>query len=234
MVDLTLPICDGLSGVKVAPAKTIAVDGWNAATLTLYSHCGTHMDAPAHFLAGGATIDQLALDLCRGPAKVLNLTPAEPRELVTVQRLARWTDMIQPGDRLLLRTDWYRRLGTTAYRDQLPRISVELARWFVQRGVALIGVEPPSVADVNNRQELTEVHQTLLQAGIVIVEGLAYLDELQQAVVEFIVLPLRVKGGDGSPVRAIAVEAATEGPEKGMNNEQRTTNNEQRTMNNEQ
>jgi predicted dehydrogenase/kynurenine formamidase len=206
IVDLTLPIQDGLPGVKITTAKTIASGGWNATTLALYSHCGTHMDAPVHYQDGAATIDQQALDVCCGPAKVLNLTPVEPRELLTIERLAPWAGAIQPGDRLLLRTDWYRRFGTEAYRHALPRISVELARWFVQRGVALIGVEPPSVADVNDIPEVTEVHQILLQAGIVIVEGLAHLDELREEVVELIVLPLRVIGGDGSPVRAIARE----------------------------
>lgn len=210
IVDLTLPIHDGLPGVKITSAKKIATDGWNATTLALYSHCGTHMDAPAHYRDGTATIDQQTLDVCCGPARVLNLTPVEPRELLTVERLAPWADAIQPGDRLLLRTDWHRRLGTAAYRDQLPRISVELARWFARRGVALIGVEPPSVADVNSVPEVTEVHETLFRAGIVIVEGLAHLDELRQEVVEFIVLPLRVLGGDGSPVRAIARESCTE------------------------
>jgi kynurenine formamidase len=72
----------------------------------------------------------------------------------------------------------------------------------------MIGVEPPSVADVNNLQELTQVHQTLFRGGITIVEGLANLDQILGGEVEFIALPLRIVGGDGCPVRAIAIEAA--------------------------
>ncbi len=205
-VDISLTIDDNLRGATIAPAKSRAVDGWNATTLSLYSHCGTHMDAPRHFLDDGATIDQQSLDACCGPAWVIDLTPVEPRELIGVQRLAAWTDRIQAGDRLLLRTDWHRRVGSKEYRDALPRISPELAQWLVERGVALLGVEPPSVADVNDLDELTEVHQTLFRGGIVIVEGLANLDQLSGDLVEFIALPLRVAGGDGTPVRAIAVE----------------------------
>ncbi|HRX80869.1 MAG TPA: cyclase family protein, partial [Pirellulaceae bacterium] len=70
--------------------------------------------------------------------------------------------------------------------------------------VALIGVEPPSVADVNNIEEVTEIHRILLGGGIVIVEGLVNLDQLPSKV-EFIALPLKIRGGDGCPVRAIAV-----------------------------
>jgi len=69
-----------------------------------------------------------------------------------------------------------------------------------------LGVEPPSVADVNDKEELISVHQALLGAGIVVVEGLANLEALQQDEVTFIALPLKLEGGDGSPVRAIAVE----------------------------
>ena len=70
----------------------------------------------------------------------------------------------------------------------------------------MIGVEPPSVADVNNMEEVTEVHQTLFRGNVLIVEGLANLDQLSQPTVEFIALPMKIVDGDGSPVRAIAIE----------------------------
>ena len=76
------------------------------------------------------------------------------------------------------------------------------------RKVALVGVEPPSVADVNSVEELTVVHRILLGGNVVIVEGLAHLDQLRREVVEFIALPLKIVGGDGCPVRAIAIENA--------------------------
>jgi kynurenine formamidase len=84
--------------------------------------------------------------------------------------------------------------------------SAGLAKWPVERQVALIGVEPPSVADVNAMPELTEVHQILFRGNVAIVEGLAHLDQLRHDEVEFITLPLKVAKGDGSPVRAIAIE----------------------------
>ncbi len=202
--DLTLPIDNQMRGVEITPAKRLETDGWNATNLGLYSHAGTHMDAPCHFLPGGPTIDQQDLHVVAGPALVIHLEPAQPRQLLRIDDLAPHSERIQPGARLLLRTDWYQRHGTAAYRDELPRISLELAEWFVERQVALVGVEPPSVADVNNMQELTEVHQTLFRGGVVIVEGLAQLDQLPSDEVEFIALPLKVVAGDGTPVRAIA------------------------------
>lgn len=206
IIDLSLPVENGMRGVEITPAKRLERDGWNATTLSLYSHCGTHMDAPRHFLPKGNTIDQQALGVVVGPALVVDLAPAEPRQLITVEDLEPVAQQVRPGCRLLLRTDWHKRHGTPEYRDQLPRISLTLAQWMVEREVALVGVEPPSVADVNNMQELTDVHRTLFQGGVVIVEGLANLDLIATMSVEFIALPMKISGGDGSPVRAIAVE----------------------------
>lgn len=206
VIDLTLPISREMPGVAIRTARQLDVDGWNATTLELYSHAGTHMDAPRHFLPDGNTLDQQSLDIVCGPAIVVDLTPVEPRELIGVEHLSPIADRVKPYCRILLRTDWYQRYGTDDYRNALPRISRELATWLVDRHVALIGVEPPSVADVNHLPELTEVHQTLFRGNVVIVEGLAYLDQLRSTTVEFIALPLKILGGDGSPVRAIAIE----------------------------
>lgn len=206
IIDLSLPIDDEMPGVEITAARRLSEDGWNATTLSLYSHCGTHMDAPRHFLPDGNTLDQQALEVVVGPAIVVNLAPVEPRELITIDHLASVIDQVQPGVRLLLRTDWHKRYGTPEYRNELPRISLELAEWLVERDVALVGVEPPSVADVNNMQELTEVHQTLFRGNVVIVEGLSNLDQIRSTKVQFIALPMKIVGGDGSPVRAIAME----------------------------
>ena len=206
MIDLSLPVNSKMPGVDVSDARRPARDGWNATTLSLYSHCGTHMDAPFHFLPDGATLDQQDLSVCVGPATIVNIAPAEPWQLITVADLGELANQIEPGARLLFRTDWYKRYGTSEYRNQLPRISLELAEWLVKHRVAMIGVEPPSVTDVNNIQELTDVHQTLFRGNVLIVEGLANLDQIQIPVFDFIALPMNITGGDGSPVRAIAIE----------------------------
>ena len=70
----------------------------------------------------------------------------------------------------------------------------------------MIGVEPPSVAEINNASEVTDIHQILLSGGVVIVEGLSNLEALQRSKVFFVALPLKIEGGDGSPCRALAIE----------------------------
>jgi kynurenine formamidase len=210
LIDLTLPLTPGQRGVAMEPKYTLAHDGWNAATWHLYSHAGTHMDAQLHFAAGPETIDTKPLTQCLGPATVVNLTPLAPRTLLTVAHLGPVAITFHAGDSLLLRTDWHRHAADPAiYRDGLPRISEELAHWCVARRVNILGVEPPSVADVNNLAEVTRVHQLLLGGGITIVEGLAFLDQLTQPRVFFAALPLKLAAGDGCPVRAFAVEGVS-------------------------
>jgi len=164
------------------------------------------MDAPIHFGVSDQTIDQIPLDRCMGPAWVVDLPGIEPRALIRVDALGHTANQIRKGDGLLLRTGWSRRVGDPSYRDGLPRVSLELAEWCVAKGVRMLGVEPPSVADVNNAGELAAVHRVLLKAGVIIVEGLANLDQIRRETVTFMAFPLKVTAGDGSPVRAFALE----------------------------
>ena len=207
VIDLSLPVNNDMPGVDITTAKRLEVEGWNATTLSLYSHSGTHMDAPCHFLPGGATLDEQDLSVCVGEATIVDLTPVEPKQLIEVADLGSLAETIAPGARILFRTDWHKRYGTPEYRDALPRISLPLAEWLVEKKVAMIGVEPPSIADVNNLEEVTAVHQVLFRGNVLIVEGLAQLDKIESNTIQFIALPLKIEGGDGCPVRAIGIEA---------------------------
>ena len=207
IIDLTQTLRPGMRGVEITPKNTVARDGWNASMLQLYSHCGTHMDAQVHFEAGPETIDQHTPERCMGAAWVVNLAGIEPKALIEVSHLGKVAEVLQSGESLLLRTDWSKHADNPAlYRDGLPRLSEALARWCVERKVRLLGVEPPSIADVNNLAEVTLIHRILLGGRVVIVEGLTNLNQLQAEKVFFVALPLKPLGGDGSPCRALAIE----------------------------
>jgi kynurenine formamidase len=165
------------------------------------------MDAPLHFGVSDETIDQITLDDCVGPAWVVDLTRLAPKSLISVADLGPIAEKIRPGDRLLLKTGWCQHIDDPKYyRDNFPRISEDLARWLVARKLKLLGVEPPSVADVHDLKEVTLIHQILLGGRIIIVEGLANLAALTQDRVWFCAAPLKIEGGDGTPCRAFAIE----------------------------
>jgi len=206
IIDLTLTLRPGMRGVACEPKFNFGEHGWNAQTLHLYSHCGTHIDAPTHSEAGDQTIDEVPLAQCMGPAWLMKLDGIAPRTLITVADLGGIATRFAPGDSLILRTGWSAFVDEAKWRDELPRVSLELARWCVEHRVKLLGVEPPSVADVNHLPELIRIHQTLLGGGVLIVEGLTNLEAILQEKVFFAALPLKPLRGDGSPVRAFAIE----------------------------
>ena len=206
LIDLTLTLEKTMPGVDWQQAKTLANDGWNARTLKLYSHSGTHMDAPIHFGCGSNdTIDQTSLTTCLTTAHVARIPNAAPASLLTVEDLGSVAGEVMPGESLLLNTNWSSRIADEdVYRNRLPRVSEQLARWCVDSKVAVLGVEPPSVADVNNLEEVTRIHNILLGGGVTIVEGLTNLDRLPDQPFVFGAMPLKLLDGDGAPCRAFA------------------------------
>ncbi len=209
LIDLTLTLHAGIDGVDFEQKFTVSRDGWNARTLHLYSHIGTHMDSPFHFEASNQTIDQIPLERCQGRARIVRLVDCPSQALITVSDLGSVASDIQPDDSLLIQTGWSQYFGEPKFRDELPRISAELAQWCVEKQVRMLGVEAPSVADVNNLAEVTEVHRILLGGDVIIVEGLTNLAEVPTDVVHFWALPLKLKDGDGSPCRAFCTQLAS-------------------------
>ena len=206
VIDLTLPLSSGAKGIHIEPANRLETDGWNASTLCLYSHCGTHMDAPVHFGVGKETIDTITVENLTGPAWIADVRPIEPRSLIEPQHLGAIAEKFKAGESLLICTGWSAYYGQKQYRQELPRISEELAHWCVEKKARMLGVEPPSVADVNNIDELTTIHKILFKGGVIVVEGLANLTSISRPQVTFIALPLKITGGDGAPACAIAIE----------------------------
>ena len=206
IVDLTHSISDGDPGVNFDAARERDVDGWNAKTLHLYSHSGTHMDAPFHFLNDGRTLESLDLRKCVGRCWKIDVSPVTSQQLIMAGDFERLGEKVLAGDRIVIQTGWTQKRGTPAFRNELPRISADGATWLVDRGVVFVGVEPPSVADVNNLPEVTQVHEILLAAEIVIAESLTNLDQLpDDQPFTIAALPLKVQGGDGAPARVIAM-----------------------------
>lgn len=207
IIDLTRTISEQVAGVSIDVAKTLVGDGWNASTLHLYSHSGTHMDAPLHFGVSEQTIDRLPINRLISEAWVVDLTSIKPKEEITVDHMGALSDTLQAGQSLLFHTGWSQHHGTDRYRNELPRIGEDLALWLGKKGVNILGVEPPSVADVNNLPEVTRIHEILMKNDVIIVEGLTNMEALSKEKVTLIALPLKVKDGDGAPARVIAIEA---------------------------
>lgn len=206
VIDLTMPYSEKVAGFKKSVAKTLDNDGWNASTLEIYSHAGTHIDAPVHFGVGNKSLDKVGISTYLGTAHVVHLENLKDGHLISKEEVLSQIQNWEKGESILIHTNWSKKLGTHSYRNGLPRISEELAHALVEMKVNMLGVEPPSVADVNNLKEVTRIHRILFEGGITIIEGLCQLDEILEEKVFLIALPIVYENGDGAPARVVALE----------------------------
>lgn len=220
VIDLTHPVATGMPvypgdpEVRIDRALSVSDDGVEVARLELGSHSGTHIDAPSHSIPGGRTVDQLPLDMLVGSALVLRpqvRADAEirPEHVVLPDRL--------PGI-VCIATGWDRWFSADGFlrgeAQRHPWIALGLAEELWRRGGRVLGVDTlspdRSASEGEGGQPLQlPVHEFWLGAGGVIVENLTRLDQVPVEP-QMSLLPLRLSGVDGSPVRAIAWERAAD------------------------
>jgi kynurenine formamidase len=209
IVDLSHPITEdmplypGTPRPRLAPHHRLEADGYRERQITLTTHVGTHVDAPAHLEPDGATLDELPVERFVGRAAVIDAGPLEDGR-VPVARFEDARARLAGCDIVLLRTGWSERWGTDAYLRGFPCLAPDAARWLVDQRVKAFGVDAISV-DPMGDPELA-VHHVLLGAGLVLIEnltGLAALPDDRPFTV--CALPLPLTGGDGCPVRAVAI-----------------------------
>jgi kynurenine formamidase len=178
--------------------------------LLLSDHGPTHVDAISHFdpLDGAPTIDRMPLSSFYRPGTCIDLSEFAPRTDITCDDLERATqaagDLIREGDALLIYTGTHSRCGGTAsYARDYAGLSESAAEWIVERGISIFGVDAPSPDNPASRSY--PVHMMCRRTGITHYENLANLDQVVAKRFTFIGLPLKIRGGTGSPVRAVAV-----------------------------
>ncbi|MEJ2889815.1 cyclase family protein [Actinomycetospora aeridis] len=176
-------------------------------SITLALHVGTHVDAPSHAVPGGASIDEIPLERFHGRAVVASVD-RKPGEEITVDDVLAGGPEPQRGDFLVLHTGWGERFTSEEYGDH-PSLSVELARWVVERGIPFVGVDmitPDLPVHRRGPDFAFDVHRTLLGADVLIAENLTGLVPLAGGHALLRAFPLAVRGGDAGPARIVAEE----------------------------
>ena len=205
--DITLTISPGMplwpGDPPVELSQVLSMDqgaGANLSSLSFSLHTGTHVDAPHHFLNNHRTVESLPLDVLTGPCYVLHLDDGVTAITADVLEAAQLPVGVS---RLLLRTRnsdlWTK--GVTQFQTSFVAVTLDGAEWLVRRGIKLVGVDYLSVAPYKNSRP---THVALLQAGVVILEGLD-LSQVAQGFYDLYCLPLKVAGSDGAPARTILV-----------------------------
>jgi arylformamidase len=197
----TTPTYPGDPGIEISSWKSLANgDSANVSLLHMGAHSGTHVDAPAHFIAGAGRVESLSLESLIGEAQVVVV----PDNITTID--ADFANAhCQPGrERVLFKTRnsnfWSGE--NPLFHSDFTHLDLSAAEYLISQGAKLVGIDYLSIEQFKSKTH--ETHLALLSKGIVILEGLD-LREVDAGIYELICLPLRIASGsgDGSPVRAI-------------------------------
>ena len=177
----------------------------NVGSISMSLHNGTHADASFHFDDNGWTMEQAKLDTYFGPAVVVDLTPRYSGATqggrwpqVRIADLEHAADDVRSAGRLLLKTDVWRDPKT--FPDPIPTVARDVPAWLQSLGVRLLGLDVPSVDEIDAKQLVN--HHAIGAAAISIIESLDF-SAVSPGRYNFVALPLKIAGADGSPVRAI-------------------------------
>ena len=174
----------------------------NLGAITMSVHNGTHADAQFHFDQKGESIEKAPLDIYLGRTTVVDLAQAflrsKEKHLITTEDLQSNAEDIAATSRLLVKTG--RWSDSTIFPTQIPVIGTDVPAWLQKNGVKLLGVDLPSMDEIDSKS--LQNHHALAHAGIAIVESLD-LSEVAPGIYNLAALPLKIAGGDGAPMRAI-------------------------------
>ena len=198
-----MPVYPGTEEPIFVKANTIAQHGFAEKKLSLYSHTGTHIDAPAHILEDQLYLDDLSLDNFIGQALCI---PCDQPQ-IGIDLFQPYEDVLDQLDFLLLATGWSKYWGEMQYFSDYPVLNPSAAEYLCQFSLKGIGFDTIS-ADSENSTAYP-VHKILLQQ-MIIIENLTGLDQVAGQKFLFSCLPLKIAQADGSPVRAVAILDATE------------------------
>lgn len=213
-LDHTIVVCHGHPCFSKQSVATIGQEHspYNVHSLTMGSHSGTHIDAPYHFFDNGKSVGELDLNALMGPAVVVDLRGKQPGEVITWDKdLSPYEHRFSAGVIVLFCTGWSKYWGTPEYNDH-PHLSMEGAKKLMDTGIRIIGMDMVS-PDVHPKKgdegACFDIHRAILGAGGVIAENLTNLEEALGLGAEMMasLLPLRIDGCDGSPIRAVAWSA---------------------------
>jgi arylformamidase len=201
-----IPTWPGTPGFSLNWSKRLeAGDGCNNSRLDSDTHVGTHVDAPLHFIREAKTVEQLSLDVLVGPAWVAYMPDVKAVTVAALSTL-RWPGKIE---RLLLRTRnstlWD--AGERDFQPDFVALTEDAAHWVVEQGIRLVGIDYLSA---QRYEDGPAVHQILLGAEVVVVEGLN-LTNVEQGQYELICLPIKIVGAEGAPARAVLRPLARRG-----------------------
>ncbi len=197
-----MPVYPGTEPPTLHKPSSVERDGFAETIIRMWSHTGTHVDAPAHMIAGAPTLDRMSVDRFVGRACVLDVSGAAGGE-IGAPDLERQAELVTGCTFVLLHTGWSRYWGEDRYYSGCPVLSGGATRWLLDRRLKGIGLDAMSFDPVGATRFVN--HLACFEAGLILIENLTGLGPLVGRRFTFSCLPLALPDADGSPVRAVAL-----------------------------
>lgn len=215
IIDLSLGLHDGMI---TYPTKAhhvfessiqarIAIEGRETRKFTMGSHCGTHVDAPKHFIKDGLSIDEYDVNDLVGEALLIDLGVKEPKEFIKLSDFKAQVDQFPYVKRFVFRTMWSRFWNTSQYYQDWPYFDEESIDYILKSNISLIGIDFPSPDSAYFGTDCSldsPNHKKIFNNKIILTEYLTNLDKLTPGKFFLMVCPLKLISFDGAPARVLA------------------------------
>jgi len=207
LIDLTREIS---TDTKVFPGSPLPkfitwnkmeIHNYHSEVVFMSTHTGTHMDAPSHFVTGVSSIDQIPVNRFISRAILIKIAKASD-ELITTSEIEASKVNILEGNSVVFSTSWENEVDNDYYFNHSPGLSEDAAEYLIDKRVNAVCIDSPSIDRGSDSN--FPVHKLLLSKEILIVENLCNLSKIDNQNFTLIMMPLKLSGASGSPVRAIA------------------------------
>jgi kynurenine formamidase len=200
-ITVDIPMYPGIASPVFNEEFTVEKSGFFERKITMFSHTGTHIDAPAHMIKDGKTLDNYGIDHFFGKAFMLDLSQKNINT-IGLDTVKRFEEDLKNVDFLIIKTGWKKYWGQDIFFKDYPVLSLESANWLKRFNLKGIGLDTVSADSFDSVR--FPVHKSLLGNDTLIVENLNNLDKLKESIFDISVFPLNIKGAGGSPIRAVA------------------------------
>ena len=178
------------------------IHNYHSEVVFMSTHTGTHMDAPSHFVTGVSSIDQIPVNRFISRAILVKISKTSD-ELITAGEIEASKIKILEGNSVVFSTSWENEVDNDYYFNHSPGLSEDAAEYLIDKRVNAVCIDSPSIdrgSDIN-----FPVHKLLLSKDILIVENICNLSKIDNQNFTLIMMPLKLSGASGSPIRAIAI-----------------------------
>lgn len=200
--DNGMPVFPGLPDPSFEHIAQVEQDGYAMTRYSMLNHIGTHVDAPAHQIAGGDTLDEIGLERLITDAVRIDVSRRDPHGPIPLAELEPELERVQAGDIVLFHSDNARNYGTDAYWTGWSYPDADASRALIERGISAVGFDGPSADPVDSTT--FDLHRIWLSAGRMILENVNNLDQLPDRA-QVVVAPMKVARANGAPTRIFAL-----------------------------